>query len=299
MACSVKQSVYGQSVKKITPIKSHGKYIFKMGKQSLAVNPNIGGRVVSLKYDGTEFLTGKKVNHAYWGSTFWLSPQRKWPWPVSPEIDNEPYKVSMHRNVLKMESSKDPKTGIIVTKRIYANKIGDYFALEYTITNSTDSTQQVAPWEVTRVHVNGLAFFPMGKGKLTGGLLPLTTKENGIIWFNYNWNKVPINGNKKLYADASEGWAAEINGRIIFVKQFPIVPIKKIAPNEAEVELYTSPVKPGESYVEMETQGAYEQLAPGDSLKWKVKWYIRKLPDSIKVETGNSSLVAYVRDLIE
>src|SRR5699024_5691772 len=132
---------------KIPPIKKNDKYIFKIGKQSLTVNPTIGGRIISLKYNGTEFLTGEKVNHAYWGSTFWLSPQRKWPWPVSPEVDNKPYKVSIHNNVLKMVSSKDPKTGFIITKRIFASKTDDYFVLEYTITNSTDSTQQVAPWE--------------------------------------------------------------------------------------------------------------------------------------------------------
>lgn len=83
------------------------------------------------------------------------------------------------------------------------------------------------------------------------------------------------------------------------IKKFPDVPFNKIAPREGEIELFVSEVDEGKSYVEIENQGAYEQIAPGDSLTWKVKWYLRELPEGIKVKIGSPSLVKYVRKLIK
>jgi hypothetical protein len=289
-----------QTANKAGIIEHGSTYDIRIKDQTLTIAPSVGGRITSLKLNGNNFLTGKKVHSIYWGSTFWPSPQSRWAGMLLPPvIDNKPYAVSMANNIITMTSQNNPKADFIIKKEFYGNKKKDYYSLKYTITNRSDSTQQVAPWEVTRVHAGGLAFFPMGKGELNGGLAPLVKQRDGIVWFTYQRNEIRnLKSNRKLYADGNGGWVAEVNGQAILIKTFPDISPEDFAPHESEVELYASPVKLNRSYVEMEIQGPYETLAPGDSLNWSVKWYLRRLPDSIKPKAINTSLVSYVKNLI-
>jgi len=67
-----------------------------------------------------------------------------------------------------------------------------------------------------------------------------------------------------------------------------------MAPEEGEIELYANPDK---SYIEIEQQGEYTTLIPGQSLTWEVKWYLRKLPKGIVAEPGNDKLIRYTKSI--
>ena len=110
---------------------------------------------------------------------------------------------------------------------------------------------------------------------------------------------MPVKGDRQLYADGSEGWLAEVNDNIILVKKFPDIPLEKNAPKEGEVELFASPVAPNKTYVEIEHQGAYEELQPGDSSLWEVRWFLRKLPKSVKPVAGNRAIATYARKIVQ
>ena len=278
---------------------TEGRYRIRIQNQILEIDPATGGRITSLVVNGFNFLTGKDVNDFNWGSTFWISPQTEWKWPPSASIDNKPYSVSVTGDELTLISEKDPKTGLIVTKKFAGDNKNGSFILNYIITNKSDTIRMVAPWEVTRVHTNGFSFFPVGKGLRRGSLLPLTKEKDGICWFVYNQAELPSHGDPQLYSDGAEGWLAQINKGIIFIKKFPDLPFEMNAPEEGEIELYASPVIKGKGYVELEQQGAYVALHPGESLTWKVKWYIRELPISLPVQAGDNSLVTYVRRLLD
>jgi len=286
-------------INKPLPKLEHGLYNIRLNEQIMEVDPYSGGRIKSLKLDGKDFLTDSTVNNFNWGSTFWLSPQNDWSWPPSAEIDNKAYTAKVNNDQLIMISPKDPKTGIVVKKIFSANKITDSYKLQYILSNLSDRSQKVAPWEVTRVHINGLAFFPFGKGERRGGLIPYTTEKDGISWYQYRAHQVPAKGDRQLYSDGAEGWLAEVNGDMILIKKFRDIPFEKNAPNEGEIEWYASPVVQGKSYVEIEHQGAYEELKPGESVNWQVEWFLRKLPSNIKQEEGNSILVNYVRTIVK
>ncbi|WP_018613438.1 DUF4380 domain-containing protein [Segetibacter koreensis] len=290
----------GQTTSNKAAIKKKGElYRIKVQNQILEIDPSIGGRITSLQLDGKEFLTGKSVNDFNWGSTFWISPQSNWDWPPSAELDNKLYSAKIEANELIMVSQKDSQTGLVVTKKISGNSKGGSYTFKYLITNPTNKVQKVAPWEVTRVQTNGIAFFPLGNGERRGGLIPLTSVQDGICWFTYQKSKLPVKGDRQLYTDGAEGWLAEVNENVILVKKFPDIPLEKNAPKEGEIELFASPVEPGKSYVEIEHQGAYEELQPEASLIWIVTWYLRKLPAGIKPEAGNTSLLSYVRKLVK
>jgi len=288
LSCNVKNDL-------ILPIEKGNFYLIRVENQQMEINPKIGGRITSLKLDGIDFLTGKEVNANYWGSTFWPSPQKAWNGRLSPELDSLPYQVTVEGNVLKLTSSVDPASGYVFTKEISGDAENASFNIKYSITNQSGQVRQVAPWEVTRVHPNGLAFFPKGIGERWGGMAGLPEDRGGITWFAYEEEKIPAR-NTKFFSDGSEGWIAQVNGDVIFVKTFPDISAEQAAPSEAEVEVYANAEK---TYVEIEQQGAYQELQPGESLSWEVRWYLRRLPDEIEVEIGNDLLVAYTRNLIK
>lgn len=284
---------------KIVRLEQQGHlYNIRIANQVLEIDPSKGGRINSLKLDGLDFLTDSTVNNLNWGSTLWFSPQSDWKWPPSPQIDSMAYTVRIENGELIMQSKEDPKTGMNVLKVFSGNVKSRSYILEYTITNRSEKAQKVAPWEVTRVKTGGLAFFPFGEGERRGGLIPFTTENDGISWFQYREDKLPVKGDRQLYSDGKEGWLAEVNGRTILIKKFPDVPFHKNAPKEGEIEWYASPVVPGKSYVEIEHQGPFEELRPGQSLTWKVEWFLRELPPDIQAEAGNIKLADYVRKIV-
>jgi len=263
----------------------------------MQIDPTKGGRVRSLMHKNINFLTDSTVHSNYYGSILWLSPESDW--PMSEEIDSKPYSVKVMRNSLVLTSLKDLKTGIVVQKEFSGDKTKDCFTIKYTITNYSSAIQKIAPWEVTRVHINGIAFFPQGKGNMRGGLLSSMILKNHIAWFVYDSSKLPLKGDRQIYTDGYEGWLAEMNGRWLLVQQAPEISVEKTAPNEGEVELYASPLKEGRGYVEIEHQGEYTSLNPGRSISWEVHWYLRKIPLSISPTAGNEALVNYIRQIIK
>ena len=273
------------------PIKKNGIYTIKNAAQELTIDPAIGGRITELKLNGINFLTTKSIHPIFWGSTLWPSPQKIWGGPDLVELDRSLYTDTVFGNTLKMVSKPDPKSGFIFTKEISVNKKLGAFELKYSITNGSDTIRKVAAWEVTRVATGGLTFFPTGQGLRWGNIAGLVKESKGISWFNYEPEKIPSKHNK-FFSDGKDGWIAQVNNGIIFIKYFKDEPKELAAPSEAEIEVYTNPDK---TYVEVEVQGGYTTLKPGASLTWTVFWYIKKLP-KIKVETGNQKLIDFVRN---
>ena len=48
------------------------------------------------------------------------------------------------------------------------------------------------------------------------------------------------------------------------------------APGEAEIQVY---VNRGKTYIELESQGTYQTLQPGESLTWTVNWTLAPVGD--------------------
>jgi hypothetical protein len=285
--------------KKATPVKpvdhGNGIYSIELFNLKFEVDAKAAGRISSFKLDGKEFLSGKQVNPDNWGSTFWPSPQSAWGWPPSEELDKNKYTGGIVENSVVLSSEKDSKLGYIVKKEFLANTADTSITIKYSIVNHSDHDQSVSPWEITRIPPGGLTFFPKGKGDKNGKLAPLMKESNGMVWFPYQEDLIPA-GHEKLMCDGSEGWMAQINNDMVFIKKWKDVPFEKNAPGEGEVEIYANPDK---SYIEIEPQGPYYLLAPNAGTNWEVKWYLRSLPKGLKVEVGNTELIDFVRGVIK
>jgi len=266
-----------------------GVYSIKVSDVIMEIDANHGARIISLRLRDQEILTNNKVNAENYGSTFWLSPET-WKWPPSPVLDAEPYKAVAKRNKLTLISGDYTKSGCKMLKTIVTNDSDNSFSIDYVITKISSNKKSVAPWDVTRVPAGGLTFFPIWTPGGYSKSNLITEDLNGICWFKYDRDLVT--NHQKLFRNGAEGWLAHINNKLLFIKQFEDIGIEEEAPKETEIEIYANKDK---TYIELENQGAYKTLRPGESLSWNVKWFLLPVPSNIQVKQGNMDLAGLVR----
>ncbi len=262
------------------------------GKMRMTISVN-GGRIVSLKYNETEFLT-QASEHENFGSTLWPAPQSNWGWPPYAVLDSMEYTAVRQGNILKMTSKPDTKSGFQIEKTWQpAGK--NSVLINYLIRNISDQSKSVGAWEVTRFPCGGLAFFPDGgAADVPASKLKPDFMQKGINWLSIN--KQPIPQHLKLYSTASEGWLAYAIHGMLFVKQFPDTKPEEYSPHQGEVEIYINKDK---SYTELENQGAYKTLKPGEALNYQEIWHLEPIPEKWKANAGNEKLVRMVRQTVK
>jgi len=273
--------------------RGNGKLALEFGSTYFEVTPGHGARVTSLQHAFAEllFLAGAANYDDALGSTFWPSPQ-SWGWPPPAEIDLTAYVADVaDGGIITAQGDADPLTSLKVAKRFSANLAHEAVEIEYSMTNTGDVASEWAPWEITRVPATGLAFWPTGGAPF--GDAPLFNQAvQGHTWAD----PTQTQSEGKLFADGGGGYLAYVLGDRLLLKQFKDQPQSAAAPNEAEIELY---VNPDHNYVELETQGAYASIAPGETVTWKVTWYARQLPAGVPASLGNPDLVAFARKTLQ
>ncbi len=266
-------------------------YGFQFGNTLFAVDAACGGRIVACSLDGQDILLPAGSGNNY-GSTFWPSPQADWGWPPPVEIDSQPYQPALDGPVLSLVGAPAPGLGLAASKRFSADATTRSVTVQYSLTNLGPHPRRAAPWEITRVAAGGLTFFPMGQGEPRQGpqdLLPLQIQD-GVAWFPYDGAR--INSDQKVFADGSEGWIAHAQGDLLLVKSFADTSPAQAAPGEAEIELYANADR---TYVEVENQGAFGEIACGGSISWTVRWFLRRLDTAAQ---PGPALVDTVRALL-
>ena len=239
---------------------------FKVGHLSATVDTGAGGKILSLCYDGKEVLSQSSMPESF-GSTFWTSPQKEWNWPPVPEFDKYRYRIDQDGDTLTITSSESKRLGMRVSKRFHTDKRSQSLTVDYSIINTGKQSRKVAPWEITRVPNDGWIFFDASVDGITpAGLMPFTASE-GAAWYKTD----TANENRKINADG-KGWLAYLNNGLLLVKQFEDLSVDAPAPGEAEIQVY---VNRGKTYIELESQGAYVTLAPGERLTWSVRWHLQ------------------------
>ena len=284
----------------VLPIERDGVYVLELtnGNDTLLFECTAeeGGLITKFQLSGNEMISQLPTVNAS-GSTFWSSPQSDWNWPPPSAIGGDDYIASVDEtnHAIELTSAMDDSLEVQVVKRFSADLENMAIDLTYTIINTSDETQQYAPWEVTRVVPGGLTFYPEGEGGIynegTMKELPLTN-ENGITWFDHG-EGIGLTGDYKLFADGADGWLAHVQNQMIFVKVFEDIPPADRAPGEGEIELYVK----GNSHQEIEQQGAYVEIPSGEEMSWTVKWYLHPLPAGSSQTVGDSGLVEFAASL--
>ena len=91
--------------------------------------------------------------------------------------------------------------------------------------------------------------------------------EKGAAWYVLD----EARENRKVNANG-KGWLAFADNGLLFVKKFQDLKDGEAAPAEAEIQAY---VNTGKTFMEIENQGAYTTLQPGEELNWTVRWYLK------------------------
>ena len=288
----------------VVPSQNGNLWTLGFGNITFQADADVAGRIITFSIDGVNLLTDSSVDGLNYGSSFWLSPQN-WPWPPPASFNTSPYSARLEGNVIVMDASDD-YNGLRVTKRFWANEANQVVTIEYILTNDGGGNAQVAPWEVTRVYPGGLSFFPQGPGGVVdSGRTALTmTTSDSVRWYTYS---SAITTDHKSNEDGAEGWLAHIScgagleaacGRTgqspVFIKAFLDIPASSFAPGEADIEIYANG---GNTYIELENQGAYETIPPGGSISMTVHWYLRYLPANT-APSPSTDLANFVRGVI-
>lgn len=257
-----------------------GKYTITNGDVTMTIDASKGGKIVSYKYRDQEVLSQSRFPNSF-GSTFWTSPQSDWNWPPVREYDSMAYEAGPESDSLVLTGQKSERFGMRIRKSFTADEKTESITVTYTIINESGQTRQVAPWEITRVPNGGMVFFQAKETVPANRMKGLSfTFEKGAAWFVMDEDRA----NRKINADG-KGWLAFCDNGLMFVKKFQDLDPSQPAPAEAEIQIYANP---GKTYVEIEEQGAYTKLEPGDELSWSVTWYL--FPYETEAEPSKAAL---------
>ena len=248
----------------------------KAGNVTMTVSAKEGGKIMSYKYDDKEMLSQLRMQNQY-GSTFWTSPQKECNWPPVTEFDRAAYTdesdAAKRSQSLLLTSQVGRKLPFQIQKLYTPDPKGKFIKVSYTIINKGEETRKVAPWEISRVVADeeGLIFFDAPVEGITPANLIPFKGEAGASWYYFETGAQ----NRKINADG-KGWLAYAANGLLMIKKFDDLTPSQPAPDEAEIQVY---VNQGKTYIELESQGEYKTLAPGEGFTWDVDWYLVPLKD--------------------
>lgn len=257
------------------------------GDYKLVVDADYGGRIVEFSLKGVNILTDSLVSDMNFGSTFWPAPQSLWKWPPPKSIHSNLYKIRIHsKEEIYLESSIDEMLGITIHKQFKFIKNNVGLRITYSIVNNSDTVKKVAPWEITCVSKGGELIVPYKNWYYKtkrGTPISFTKKDSCAI---LSMDSTDIKGGPVIL-DGSGKIAYTLNS-LLFVKKFPDIDTTQFAPNEGEVLFYFSYE---DNYIEIENQGAYLEVAPGEKYSYSVNWYLIELEKPYESSLENRKLL--------
>ena len=256
------------------------KYSVVNGDVTLIVDAAHGAKILSFKLGDKEVIAQNPAavqaneegqprrrwfNPNSYGSTFWTSPQAEWNWPPVAEYDSKPYEAEATADAIVL-TGQVSKYGYRVRKAISADPADGAFIITYSIINESGEVRKVAPWAITRVPNGGYLEFDAKAEDVS----PLDLMK---VSFGEGPAKLEIdvaNQNRKINVDG-KGWLKFHDNGLVLTQKFPDITPEAAAPGEAEIQVYIDARK---SFVEIEAQGPYTELQPGEKLDWTVRWYL-------------------------
>jgi hypothetical protein len=269
------------------------KYAVSVQDLTMTVDAAHGGKILSFKLGEQEVIAQNEApapapadaegqprrrfffNPNSYGSTFWTSPQAEWNWPPVPEYDSLPYTAEIADGPVKVVDVAIPalflegqvsKYGYRIRKSFTVDPSDLAFVVTYSIVNESGETRKVAPWEITRVPNGGFLEFDATPEGVTPADLMKVTFDDGQATLEVD----VANENRKINVDG-KGWLNFRDNGLVLTKRFPDIAPEEAAPGEAEIQVYINGRK---TFVEIEAQGPYTELAPGEKLDWTVRWYL-------------------------
>lgn len=294
--------------------------------------PALGGRLLSLRVGEREFFYQNRALldedlrlvtplqllppidetlgswHNFGGDKTWPAPQGwetpdQWHGPPDAVLDAGPYTASCDAQskgiTLTMQSMRDERTGLRITRSIQLTTGIPGFALVQTFENATEQHISWAIWDVAQFDAHSIAqhaSLPVGMYVGIEEASSLPAHELFHVTGNVTWERltagvihVPVQDvvGKLGFADAI-GWLAfRVEDGMTLVQQFTPEPGAVYTDGGARAEIWLQyPVEqplaelgnyqPRAYVMESEALGPLKTLAPGESTQMTVNWRVAR-----------------------
>lgn len=260
------------------------------GSVELIVTTDIGPRImhyaptgginVFAEIDGQQGGVGEDEWLIRGGHRFWIAPEEK---PRTYELDNDAVTIEEIDNGIRTLQPLGMLTGIRRIMEIRLDKSGSRVDVRHILRNESKEAQEVAPWAISVMAVDGCAIIPLPEK------IPHTEKvthtQEWSIWGytdftdrrwtlgqQYIFFRQDVTlGPNKLGISHREGWVAYQLGDQVFIKVFERDDAKKYPDGNVNFETFSN-----EEFLELESLGALEVIAPGATLQHDETWYLLK-----------------------
>lgn len=304
----------------ISPKNYHGwdGYCLSNGEIEIGVTPNIGGRIISLRYREEELLyvdqnrlgeifelgkiedlsTFKKAfGFRLWGGDkTWVAPEQNWIVGIPPlHLDAGQYAACVDGQSITMTSPVDQETGLQMIRKIALQSNGE-ITLTQQFTNQSHKTISCGIWDVTQLLRPFRIYFPARGDQVKPDTRFAASLENQHELLNSvmgNWVEIrcetPLQF--KYSCDITQGVVValkeQVDHLIAMVRYFDISPEKKY-PQGGMVEVYNSGDYP---YLELEVLSPLADLNEHDQIAHQQTWLLKHFPKTMTINEILSSVV--------
>jgi hypothetical protein len=261
----------------------------------VVVTTDVGPRIIRYAYIGEENILGEipddvvKTALGAWkpwgGHRLWTAPEAM-PRSYSPDNDRVPHTID--GNTIRLVQSVEPQTGIQKELTVTLDREGSGVTVAHRLTNKGLWDVEVAPWALTIMNGGGEVIIPhepyrshdeyllparplalwhytdLSDPRWTMGKKYLRLKTNAQL-------KEP----QKIGIGNTQGWAAYLRNRTLFVKRFPWVAGAIYPDFGSNTETYTAG-----TFIELETLAPLTRLGPGRSAEHVERWFLFRNVDA-------------------
>lgn len=255
------------------------------GKTTVAVDAEIGGRIMEYSLNGNNVLyvkgnepakvTGLDGGRCDFGPEK-IVPKRPETWSGIWEL------VEKKNNYIKIKSQTAKKAGVYLTREFTLDENSSHLKFKQSIVNVTDTPKRYCHWSRTFGEPNGICLAPMNSNSRYPKGYIVYTNDNKLD-FNPKGGKnerlrdgvLEILGppeNAKFVTDGSEGWLAYITpDNQLFIKKFKVFEEKVYGEmTGATVSIWYNK----EGVCEIEPIGPWEWIKPEESISFTENWYL-------------------------
>ena len=279
------------AIEKVTCLNLPNCYKLSNGQVEVVVTTDIGPRVMRYGFVGGENILGELPGsmaekdrnswQSWGGHRLWIAPEGQ---PKSYGPDNSPIKHTVTGGTIRLEQPVEPGTHIQKTIEVTLDASGAGVTLRHTLTNRGPKPFELAPWALTVMNPGGTAIVPQEPYESHDtALLPARPM---VLWHYSDLSDARFKIGPKflrLSTDAGkeppqkigignkQGWVAYARNGLLFLKKTTYQASKSYPDYGCNFEVYTAG-----NFIEVESLGYLQTLAPGQSAEHTEHWTLAK-----------------------
>jgi len=266
-------------------------YRITNGKIELVVTADVGPRIIRLGFPGGQNLfkefpdqlgkTGEKDFQLRGGHRIWVAPETL---ATSWALDNVPVKIEIKDGVLEATEPIEPGTGIQKQITVRMAPSGTAVEVIHRVKNHNPWAIEFAPWALTMMAPGGSAitgFPPRGKHpavlEATNPLVMWAYTDLSDKRWTFTKKYMALRQDphaaepQKIGTFNAKTWAAYLLNGEVFLKRYDADPAKTFPDFGCSFETFTNA-----EFLEMETLGPLQKVAPGASATHVEHWSLHK-----------------------